>query len=77
MMCRVCNKPAEHHHVKTRGSGGGDEVWNLMPLCRYHHQEVHKIGLNKFSIMHGGVKDWLIDNRWEKDHNGKWRHYGD
>jgi len=54
------------HHVKTRGSGGGDEFWNLMPLSREKHTEVHKIGLNKFSEKYPVVKTWLLKNGWTK-----------
>lgn len=55
---------ADIHHVKTRGSGGGDKAWNLMPLCREAHTEVHKIGLRRFSEKYPIAKDWLINNGW-------------
>lgn len=37
--CMACGRHGmtEAHHVKTRGSGGGDEPWNLLPLCTEHH----------------------------------------
>ena len=37
------------HHVKTRGAGGCDSSFNLMPLCRKHHTEVHTIGITSMS----------------------------
>jgi len=63
------------HHVKTQGSGGSDESFNLMPLCHKHHVKVHSVGLIKFSEMklkkHGvngkAVTDWLLENGWEID----------
>jgi len=39
------------HHVKTRGSGGGDE-W-LVSLCRQHHHQFHTIGRHSFDEKHG------------------------
>ena len=39
---------ADLHHVKTRKSGGTDDDYNLMPLCRSHHTECHKIGTSTF-----------------------------
>jgi hypothetical protein len=32
------------HHIKSKGSGGPDEKWNLIPLCHEHHTEIHKKG---------------------------------
>ena len=28
----------ELHHVIYRSRGGGDEGWNIVTLCRFHHQ---------------------------------------
>lgn len=47
--CRVCGDlPSEPDHIKTRGAGGGDDIDNLQPLCREHHQERHTIGIKTF-----------------------------
>lgn len=37
--CMACGKhgPSEAHHVQTRGAGGGDDFFNLIPLCTEHH----------------------------------------
>lgn len=51
-------------HIKTRGSGGTDDSWNLMPLCRRHHQERHRIGLGSFAFKHVQVRQYLIANGW-------------
>ena len=48
--CEVCGRPAMRtpHHLKTRGSGGGDEWENLMSLCLWHHDAAHhKPGYNQ------------------------------
>lgn len=50
MSCCVCNHspPSDPEHIKTVGSGGGDNLENLMPLCREHHTEAHTIGKKTF-----------------------------
>jgi len=76
--CIACGKsPTEHHHFKTRGSGGTDDHWNLLELCRLHHQEIHKIGRGKFIDKHPKVFYWLTQRGWEsyeQDNIVKWRH---
>lgn len=43
--CEVCGRtPVDAAHIKTQGSGGGDFPWNVLPLCRRHHQIQHHIG---------------------------------
>ena len=46
--CILCDSGAERHHIRTRGSGGSDHDCNIMYLCREHHVEIHKIGINTF-----------------------------
>ena len=47
--CLVCGaSPSDAAHLKTVGSGGGDTVDNLIPLCRVHHVEQHAIGIDTF-----------------------------
>lgn len=37
--CIICGTtPVDGAHVKTKGSGG-DDVGNMVPLCRTHHME--------------------------------------
>ena len=45
--CFFCKKasPSEVHHIKSRKSGGDDERWNCIPVCRICHTECHKRGL--------------------------------
>lgn len=51
MPCEVCRAapPNDTDHIRTVGSGGGDELSNLMPLCRKHHQEKHQTGIKTFA----------------------------
>ena len=32
------------HHVQYRSRGGSDDWSNLRPLCKPHHEEVHRLG---------------------------------
>lgn len=77
MKCLVCGSAnVDVHHIKTRGSGGNDELYNLMPVCRIHHNEVHNIGLVSFSQKYLGVSTYLQDNGWDLV-NGKLLHIQD
>jgi hypothetical protein len=65
MKCLVCtSSEVDVAHIKTRGSGGTYDEWNLMPLCRHHHQEQHLQGIITFSQKYIGVASYLYDNGW-------------
>lgn len=51
--CCVCqaSPPSDPHHVVSRGAGGKD-AGNAVPLCRFHHGELHTIGLLTFQEKH-------------------------
>lgn len=61
--CCVCGKPAELHHVDRVGMGRNrDEIvhegMEALPLCREHHNEIHRIGEGVFLPhyhLNGGV----------------------
>jgi hypothetical protein len=46
--CLLCNLKATPSHIKTRGSGGPDEPWNIVPLCFNHHVFWGKVGWRSF-----------------------------
>lgn len=47
--CCICgDMPSDPDHIKTVGSGGGDNLSNLWPLCRMHHIERHQSGIATF-----------------------------
>jgi hypothetical protein len=76
MTCIICFSKGEGHHLRTRKSGGCDSVWNLMPLCRLHHSNVHQIGMNTFAKKYPVVKDWLISHGWDFNVvKNKWTRY--
>lgn len=43
-------RPAEPHHVRTRGAGGSDS--DCVPLCHEHHMELHGKGRHTFETKH-------------------------
>lgn len=62
--CAVCGKRADLHHVDRVGMGRDrDEIihegMEVMPLCREHHEEAHRIGQTAFNERYhieGGIK---------------------
>ena len=53
------------HHWKTRGAGGPDESWNLMPLSHDKHLEVHAKGKKWFCEKYPAVRHWLLNHGWD------------
>lgn len=58
--CAVCGKKAELHHVDAVGMGRNRKEiihvgMNVLPLCRLHHTEIHKIGKQSF------LKKYLLE----------------
>jgi hypothetical protein len=64
MICVVCGKRAETHHIKTRGSGGSEEHWNKLNLCRLHHTMIHQIGNVRFLKEFSHIVQILTDKGW-------------
>lgn len=52
-------------HIKSKGSGGPDEEWNLIGLCRNHHIESHKIGWFAFCEKYPSVMNQLMSRGWK------------
>ena len=71
--CLVCSKlGVDVAHVKTRGSGGPDEAWNLMSLCRRDHAIQHQIGIVSFIRLHPTVAAYLASNGWVIENGKLW-----
>ncbi len=70
--CLICGNKSDPCHIKSKGSGGGDEVNNLINLCRLHHRESHDVGWFKFSQKFSCVLDVLNSKGWMFDTTGKY-----
>lgn len=66
MACVACGKtPCEASHIRSRGSGGPDTSWNVVPKCRACHREWHASGVTAFLRAHPKVAQLLIKMGWE------------
>ena len=73
--CLACgHSPSDAAHVKSKGSGGDDVELNLLPLCRIHHAEQHKVGFIRFIETNPKVRIHLFDMGWYIDAEGKLKH---
>ena len=73
--CIVTGKAAELHHVKTRGSGGPDEEWNLVPVSRLIHSLWHSRGNTYMARTYPIIKKWLLEHGWTYDeYTKRWVH---
>jgi predicted restriction endonuclease len=65
MRCVVCSRHGcDPCHIKSKGAGGDDVPENMMPLCRIHHTEQHKIGWVTFAKKYPQVANWLLAHGW-------------
>ena len=50
-ICEACHliDAQEVHHILTRASGGPDENWNFLALCKYDHNGFHDQGRRSFA----------------------------
>lgn len=67
--CCICGREPPHYqidpsHIKTVGSGGHDDEWNVVPMCRQHHTEWHMLGPNKFTQMYPTMNKLLKRLGW-------------
>lgn len=71
--CDICgSRPADPCHVRSRGAGGPDTEWNVIPMCRKHHSEQHQLGWQKFLKKYWALKFKLEGLGWDLDpKNGK------
>jgi hypothetical protein len=65
--CVVCGSTSDACHVQSRGAGGGDESWNLVPMCRKHHSEQHKRGWFDMCQLYWSVEAALEERGWAFD----------
>lgn len=72
--CCICSAfPVDASHIRSRGAGGPDAKFNVVPHCRIHHTEWHQLGPSKFIKRYPafGLKLQLLGWSFE---NGKLTH---
>lgn len=63
--CSVCGSlPSDPSHIRSRGAGGPDEFWNIIPLCRVHHIEWGRLGWSLFLGKHPKIDLMLAELGW-------------
>lgn len=67
-VCVVCGgRPSDPSHVRSKGSGGPDEDWNVIPHCRSCHMVWHRVGPWVFCQKHPRFKSHLETLGWYWD----------
>lgn len=63
--CEACRERAgtDRHHIVSRGSGGPDEGWNVVQLCRFCHTHFHQIGWRKFNLRFPHLEPTVLNAR--------------
>ena len=72
--CLICESEATTvaHHIISKGAGGDDAEYNLVPLCIIHHGEIHR-SLRLFALKHEAFQEFLNQHGWEYEpFIGKW-----
>jgi 5-methylcytosine-specific restriction endonuclease McrA len=64
--CEVCGsrESLSIDHIKTFGSGGTDDEWNLWTLCFNCHVKKGQYGLVKFCQENKKAEELLIEKGW-------------
>ena len=67
--CQACGKYGriDKHHLKTRGSGGSNDEFNLIQLCRSCHQSIHHSGSVKFIKRFPKLQEILKAKGWKTE----------
>ena len=70
MACQAC-KYREYgkvtgHHIKTKGAGGENEHYNLIPLCYLHHHEIHTCESTAWFIEKYKLEDYMFQKGWDQ-----------
>jgi hypothetical protein len=66
MPCMVCKRlPSDPCHVKTWKITQSDQWFNIIPMCREHHQEQTKIGWGPFLERHPVIEVLLKSMGWK------------
>lgn len=72
MRCVACGKTGcDPAHILSRGAGGDDVEWNLMPLCRAHHAIQHAQGWLFMADHFPPLRIDLTNKGWDFEESGK------
>jgi hypothetical protein len=64
--CLACGAiPVEICHIRSRGAGGPDEAWNVIPMCVRHHRAQHALGWSALFQVFPKLKREIIAKGWE------------
>ena len=81
--CTVCRLEGEgmvcFHHLFTKRvyPEFAECIWNLIPVCKRHHNEFHDNGTTHMAEKYLPVHLWLLKNDWFfDDYVEKWRRRG-
>lgn len=68
--CIACGKlPTENSHIRGGGMGRKGDYRFIVPKCKGHHQEYHRIGAKSFEAKYGVdllILAALYQEAWEK-----------
>lgn len=56
----VSQSKSDPHHIKSVGAFGDDVDENIVPLCRWHHNDIHNIGVSPF------LRKWGVEIKSKK-----------
>lgn len=63
--CVCCGQsPCDPCHLRSKGAGGGDQRWNIVPMCRYHHSEQHAQGFYYMAKRYPLLMMVLVQKGW-------------
>jgi hypothetical protein len=64
--CIVCGRsaPSDPSHIRSRGAGGPDTDWNVVSMCRDHHNEWHGVGRLTFVSRYPAFGQFLKAMGW-------------
>jgi len=66
LSCVACGvRPCDPDHISTRGAGGGDQAFNVWPLCRACHITRHSKGICRFALGNPCVMLALNERGWK------------
>lgn len=80
LSCLACgsSESVEAHHIRSRGAGGKDEAFNIIPLCirdhRVGNKSWHKKGFSQFFLQYPHVWEHLKKLKWYINQFGRLKH---